>query len=119
VFTAASIEHLAERNIVASDVAEAVFGQHGAVRVRRAGRGPRERWYVVAPVRGGALITCVFRAATPRDLAAEGAFALPPSAAIQRRQRVDPGMRLCVTGWMAHEDEMRSYRSWRRSKGGR
>ena len=28
-------------------------------------------------------------------------------------------MRLCVTGWMSHDDEIKSYRAWRRTKGGR
>jgi hypothetical protein len=39
VFTAASLEHLAEREIEAEDVADAVFGRHGPARVRRGGRG--------------------------------------------------------------------------------
>jgi hypothetical protein len=39
VFTAPSLEQLAERNIGAADVADAVYGQHGPARVRRGGRG--------------------------------------------------------------------------------
>src|SRR6266496_3749379 len=39
VFTAASLEHLGERNIEAVDVADAVYGRHGPARVRGAGRG--------------------------------------------------------------------------------
>lgn len=119
VFTAASRQHLAERDILPEDVADAVFGRYGSVRVRRTGRGQRERWYVVAPVRGGELITCVFRTARPADLAADGAFVLPATPAKEYRESVGASMRLCVTGWMAHGDERRSYRAWRRSKGGR
>src|SRR2546422_11160957 len=74
VFTTASLDHLAERNIDAADVADAVYGRHGPVRVRRTGRGSDERWFVVAPVEGGALLTCVFRAARARDLGAAGGF---------------------------------------------
>ena len=46
VFTAASFEHLAERDIDADDVADTVFGRHGPARVRRGGRGVRLRWFV-------------------------------------------------------------------------
>jgi hypothetical protein len=53
VFTDSSLEHLAERGIDEYDVADAVFGRHGAVRVRRGGRGRSERWFVVAPVTDG------------------------------------------------------------------
>jgi hypothetical protein len=48
VFTAASLEHLAERNIEAADVAAAVCGT-GGYRVRRGGRGVRQRGFVMAP----------------------------------------------------------------------
>jgi hypothetical protein len=68
VFTAASLEHLAEREIDADDVANAVFGRHGLARVRRGGRGSRTRWFVVAPLADGEFPTCVLRAAEPRDL---------------------------------------------------
>jgi hypothetical protein len=50
VFTAASLEHLAERNVEATDVVDAVYGRHGSARVRRAGRGARQRWFVIAPL---------------------------------------------------------------------
>ncbi len=53
VFTDDSLEHLAERGIDADDVAEAVFGRHGPVRVRHVGRRKNERWYVVAPLAEG------------------------------------------------------------------
>jgi hypothetical protein len=74
VFTAASLKHLAERNIEAGDIADAVYGRKGPARVRRTGRGTRLRWFVVAPLDTGEFLTCVFRAARPRDLDAEGAF---------------------------------------------
>ena len=60
VFTAASLEHLAERQIEAADVVEAVYGQHGPARVRRAGRGDRQRWFVIAPLESGELLTASF-----------------------------------------------------------
>jgi hypothetical protein len=41
VFTAASLAHLAERNVEATDVADALYGRNGPARVRRAGRGAR------------------------------------------------------------------------------
>ena len=41
VFTAASLEHLAERNVEAADVTGAVYGWNGPARVRRGGRGGR------------------------------------------------------------------------------
>jgi len=97
VFTAASLEHLAERNIAAADVVDAVYGRHGPARVRRTGRGIRQRWFVIAPVDTGELLTCVLRVASPRDLS----------------------MRLCVSARVAMEDEVRSYRRWRASKGDR
>ncbi len=44
VFTAASLEHLAERGIHAMDVTDAAYGKNGPARVRRSGRGARQRW---------------------------------------------------------------------------
>jgi hypothetical protein len=108
VFTAASLEHLAERNVEAADVAEAVYGRHGPARVRRAGRGTRQRWFVIAPLESGELLTCVLRAALPRDLAAEGTFVVSGA-----------GLRLCISAPVADQDETSSYRRWRGSKGGR
>src|SRR2546427_13270553 len=55
VFTAANLEHLAERNVEAADVANAVYGEHGTARVRRSGSGARRRWFVVAPLEDGEL----------------------------------------------------------------
>src|SRR5437870_4453522 len=79
VFTDDSLEHLAERGIDADDVADAVFGRHGPARLRRGGRGKSARWFVVAPLAGGALLTRVLRAAMLRDLEAKGAFVIPPT----------------------------------------
>ena len=76
MFTAASLEHLAERHLEAADVVDAVYGEHGPARVRRAGRGAWRRWFVVAPLEGGELLTCVFRVALPRDLEAAGVFVI-------------------------------------------
>jgi hypothetical protein len=72
VFTEASLEHLAERSIEAAEVSDAVYGRHGPARVRRAHHGDRQRWFVVAPLEGGELLTSVFRAAHVRDLAMPG-----------------------------------------------
>ena len=119
VFTASSLEHLAERDIGADDVADAVSGRHGPVRVRLHGRGRQERWFVVAPLDGAELITCVLRAAEPRDLAADGAFVVPALGLPEEPGAFQESMRLCVTGWMSHDDEIKSYRAWRRTKGGR
>jgi len=88
VFTAASLEHLAERNIKAVDVADAVYGRHGPARVR-AGRGVGQRWYVIAPLGTGEFLTCVFRTALPRDLEAEGAFLLSATGLQEPLGRVD------------------------------
>ena len=118
VFTAASLEHLAERNIEAVDVADAVYGRHGPARVRRAGRGVGQRWYVIAPLGTGGFLTCVFRAAHPRDLEAEGAFVLSAPGQQEPLGRVDSSMRLCVSARVADEDERRSYHRWRGGKGG-
>jgi hypothetical protein len=119
VFTDDSLEHLAERGIDADDIADAVFGRHGPVRVRRGGRGKSERWFVVAPLADGELITCVLRAAEPRDLEAEGAFVIPPTGVPEDRASFAESMRLCVSARVSDDDEARSYRAWRRSKGGR
>ena len=118
VFTDDSLEHLAERGIDAHDIADAVFGRHGPVRVRHGGRGKNERWFAVAPLAEGELLTCVLRAAKPRDLEAERAFVIPPTGFPEGRASFTESMRLCVSARVS-DDEVRSYRAWRRSKGGR
>jgi hypothetical protein len=117
VFTAASLEHLAEREIDADDVADAVFGHYGLARVRRGGRGTRTRWFVVAPLANGEFLTCVLRTANPRDLDGEGVFVLPLTNKADQRLAFDSSMRLCVSARVSAPDEIRSYRAWRRSKG--
>src|SRR2546426_3464629 len=119
VFTAANLEHLAERNVEAADVANAVYGEHGTARVRRSGSGARRRWFVVAPLEDGELLTCVFRAALPRDLKAEGAFVISAARVPEPPGEFDSSMRLCVSARMADSDEIRSYRRWRATKGDR
>ena len=119
VFTAANLEHLADRDIEADDVADAVFGRYGLARVRRSGRGPRTRWIVVAPLMGGEFLTCVLRTALPRDLDEEGVFLVQPTSEAGQRLEFDPSMRLCVSSRVSAPDEVRSYRAWRRGKGGR
>jgi len=119
VFTAASLEHLAERSVEASDVVAAVYGEHGLARVRRSGKGARQRWFVVAPLEDGELLTCVFRAALSRDLHAPGAFVVSSEGLPEPPGQFDSSMRLCVSARMADPDEVRSYRRWRESKGGR
>jgi hypothetical protein len=118
VFTAASLEHLAERDIDADDVADAVFGRHGRARVRRGGRGARTRWFVVAPLAHGEFLTCVLRAAQPRDLDEEGVFVMQPANQAGQNPEYDASMRLCVSARVSAPDEVRSYRAWRRGKGG-
>jgi hypothetical protein len=118
VFTAASLEHLAEREIGAGDVADAVFGHYGLARVRRGGRGTRTRWFVVAPLADGEFLTCVLRVAQPRDLDEDGVFVLPPKSEKGQRLEFESSMRLCVSARVSAADEIRSYRAWRRSKGG-
>ena len=118
VFTESSLEHLAERDIDAEDVADAVFGRYGVPRLRKGGRGPRTRWFVIAPLAGGEFLTCVLREAVPRDLTAEGAFVLPVTGILQEPGTFKQSMRLCVSARLADADEIRSYRAWRRSKGG-
>jgi hypothetical protein len=118
VFTAAGLEHLAERNIGAADVADAVYGRNGPARVRRVGRGARQRWFVVAPLDTGEFLTCVFRAAQPRDLETEGAFVVSSTGRQEPPSKLDSSMRLCVSARVSDEDEVRSYRRWRGGKGG-
>jgi hypothetical protein len=117
VFTPSSLEHLAERDIDADDVADAVFGRYGPARVRRGSRGERTRWFIIAPVAGGELMTCVLRAAHPRDLAGKDTFVVP--AAREKRPEFNWSMRVCISARMSAADEIRSYRAWRRSKGER
>jgi len=119
VFTASSLEHLAERDIDADDVIDAVFGRYGLARVRRGGRGIRTRWFVVAPLAHGEFLTCVLRAAQRRDVDQDGVLALPPTRAADDYLEFDPSMRLCVSARVSAPDEVRSYRVWRRDKGGR
>ena len=118
VFTAASLEHLAERDIGAADVVDAVYGQHGPARVRRAGRGARQRWFVVAPLESGEFLTCVFRAALARDLGASGVFVISNGERENAPARSDSSMRLCVSARVSDQDEIRNYRRWREGKGG-
>jgi hypothetical protein len=119
VFTDDSLEHLGERGIDAEDVADAVFGRFGPVRVRHGGRGKSERWFVVAPLFGGELLTCVLRTAEPRDLEAAGAFIIPRLGLPEDPGSFSESMRLCVSARVSDDDEAHSYRAWRRSKGGR
>ena len=117
VFTAASLEHLAERDIDADDVADAVFGRHGLARIRRGGRGTRTRWFVVAPLGDGEFLTCVLRAAQPRDLEEAGVFVMQPAGERVQRLKFEASMRLCVSARVSAPDEIRNYRTWRRGKG--
>ena len=99
VFTAASFEHLAEREIDADDVADAVFGQYGLARIRRSGRGLGTRWLVTAPLANGELLSCVLRAALSRDSRRPGRV----RSAVQGRswstesgiRRIDAAVRKC------------------------
>ena len=118
VFTAASLEHLAERHIEAADVVDAVYGRNGPARVRRTGRGVRQRWFVVAPLDSGELVTCVFRAARPRDLGAEDVFVISRAGRPEHPGKFDSSMRFCVSARVSDEDESRSYHRWRGGKGG-
>ena len=82
MFTPSSVEHLTERDIDADDVADVVFARYGPVRVRRGGRGECTRWFIVAPLSGGELMTCVLRVARSHDLDSKDAFVFPaPSGA--------------------------------------
>src|SRR5260370_35714394 len=49
VFTSASLEHLAEREVDADVVAYSIFGHYCLGRVRRSGRGHYSSWYLSAP----------------------------------------------------------------------
>jgi len=119
VFTPSTLEHLAEREIDADDVADAVFGRYGLARVRRGGRGEHTRWFIVAPTAGGELMTCVLRAARLGDLDSKDAFVIPPAGGGEKRPDFSSSMRVCVSARMSATDEVRSYRAWRRSKGER
>ncbi len=65
-------------------------------------------------------MTCVLRAAHPRDLEVEGVFVIPPSEGKSGKSglQFSPSMRLCVSARMAAADEARAYRAWCHSKGG-
>ncbi len=119
VFTEASLEHLAERNIDAEDVVDVVCGRYETPRVRKGGRGPKTRWFVMAPLADGELLTCVLREATPHDLTAEGAFILSATGIPVEPGPFKQSMRLPVSARLADSDEIRSYRSWQHRKGGR
>ena len=73
---------------------------------------------MVAPLENGEPLTCVFRAARPRDLDSEGAFLVSKTGRQQPPGQFDSSMRVCVSARMSDEDEARSYRRWRRGKGG-
>ena len=118
VFTAPSLEHLAERGIEAEDVVDAIYGRHGPARVRRTGRADRQRWFVMAPLEGGELLTCIFRAVLARDLKTPGVFIISHGEREEATATIDSSMRLCVSARMSDQDETRSYRRWRASKGG-
>jgi hypothetical protein len=119
VFTASSVEHLAERDIDADDVADVVFGRYGPARVRRAGREESTRWFIVAPLSGGALMTCVLRVARSHDLDNKDSFVIPALGGAKKRLDFNRSMRVCVSARISAADEVRSYRAWRRSKGER
>jgi hypothetical protein len=117
VFNAPSLEHLAERDIDAGDVVNAIFGGHGVPHVRFNGSGHAKRWFVVAPRDDGSLLTCIFRTAHADDLEEKGALVVP--ARSDATPHLDGSMRFCVAAWMSAPDEVRSYRNWRRKKGKR
>lgn len=119
VFTVATLGHLAERDVEAEDVAHVRFGRHGPPRVRRGGRGKGERWFVVGPLAGAELLTCILRRAAPRDLEAEGTFVIPPTGLPEEPGAFGDSMRVCVSARVSDADEARAYHAWRRSKGGR
>ena len=114
-----SLEHLAERDIDADDVADVVFGRYGPARVRRGGRGERTRWFIIAPTAGGELMTCVLCAARQRDLESKDAFVVPATGGGDKRPDFNRSMHVCVSARMSVADEVRSHRSWRRNKGER
>ncbi len=70
-----------------------------------AGRGARTRWFVVAPLAHGEFLTCVLRAAGPRDLNEEGVFVVPPGTKGERLE-FDPSMRLCVSARVSAPNEV-------------
>jgi hypothetical protein len=72
----------------------------------------------LAPLAEGELVTCVLRAATPQDLMAAGAFVIPASGVPEAPGVFRHTMHLCVSTCVAAPDEIRSYCTWRRSKGG-
>lgn len=117
VFTPPSLEHLAERDIAAEDVADAVFGGYGPPFVRKVGRDRRVRWLIIAPLDGGELLSCILRAALPRDVATKGAFVIPAVGMPEEPGEFKASMRLCVSARRSAADEVRSYRAWRRQKG--
>ena len=80
--------------------------------------GPRSAGSWSRRWRAAKLLTCVFRAARPRDLDSAGAFVVSGTGRQQPPGQFDSSMRLCVSARMSDEDEVRSYRWWRRSKGG-
>ena len=88
-------------------------------RAPHTGRGVGLRLFVMAPLDTGELLTCVLRVASPRDLSAEGAFVISSEGLPEGPGRFDSSMRLCVSARVAMEDEVRSYRRWRASKGER
>lgn len=108
---------MAERDIAAEEVAEAVFGYYGPPFVRKSGRDQRVRWLVIAPLAGGELLSCVLRQAMPRDLMAEGAFVIPATEVPEESGEFKASLRLCVSARLSASDEVRSYRAWRRNKG--
>src|SRR5215472_16539915 len=101
VFMPSTLEHLAEREIDADDVADVVFARYGPARVRRGGRGERTRWFIVAPTAEGELMTCVLRGARPRDLDSENAFVIPPAGGGEKRPNFNTSMRVCVSAGMS------------------
>jgi len=51
-------------------------------------------------------LTCVLRAAEPRDLDEEGAFVLPPRSGADQRLELDASMRLCVSARVSAPNEV-------------
>jgi len=117
VFTPSSLEHLAERDITAEDVADTVFGYYGPPFVRKFGRDQRLRWLAITPLEGGEFLSCVLRLALPRDVTAKGAFVIPATGVPEAPSEFKASMRLCVSARLSATDEVRSYRAWRRQKG--
>ena len=118
VFTPSSLEHLAERDIAAEDVVDAVFGYFGPSYVRKSGREQKTRWLVLAPLEGGEFLSCILRQALPRDVKTEGAFVISATGVPEETGVVKASTRLCVSARLASPDEVRIYRAWRRQKGG-